>query len=101
MVIFLKLSYERIEIDECVVNSSRERLKRAKEMKMPEKIDDLLDMAYDTTNETYPIYRGPHMNFSVHCLATGINNLTYFNLILLIEKKIYILKLYLISNLKQ
>ena len=41
-------------------------------MKIPESINDLLDMAYDTANSNYPIYRGPGMKFSVHCLATGL-----------------------------
>ena len=62
------------------MNSSRERLKRANEMKIPQTIEDLLDMAYDNHNLVYPIYRSPHMNFSVHCLATGnISILFYFN----------------------
>ena len=49
-------------------------------MKIPQTIDDLLDMAYDNDNLVYPIYRSPDMNFSVHCLATGnILTLFYFN----------------------
>ena len=53
-----------------MVNSSRHRRKRADEMKQPECLQDLLNLAFDDKDEKYPIYRIKD-SYSVQCAATG------------------------------
>ncbi|CAF1103708.1 unnamed protein product [Brachionus calyciflorus] len=66
--------YERVIIDQCVVHSSRHRRKRADEMKRPENLQDLLNIAFDDKDEKYPIYRIKE-SYSVQCAATVLFDL--------------------------
>ena len=71
-VFIIVSSYERLKMDECSVNSSRNRKERSLEMKPPANIEDLFEMAYDTQNKNYPIFRTiSNSGYSVNCLATG------------------------------
>jgi len=71
----LFISFERIEIEQCRVDSSINRKKRTEEMKPPELLNDLFLIAYDQANQKYPIFRDPlvpgNLN-SVGCISTGL-----------------------------
>lgn len=64
-------SYERVNILECIVNSSHHRKQTADGMKKPGSLNDLLEMAFDVSDIQYPIYRSPLKDYSVCCICTG------------------------------
>ena len=63
-------------MEECVVHSSRHRRKRANEMKSPKNVSDLFELAYDSEDKSYPIFRD-RVDNKIGCVATGYNNIFF------------------------
>ncbi len=78
-------SYERINTEEFSKNSesSSHRIKRIKKLKIPENLEDMLDLASDDFDTEFPIFRTPRKTgiffIKINCLRISLKAIQFLN----------------------